>query len=525
MRTETAYFNDKSSAKAGGLQMKGNIMKPTKSILLVLLALSMLLSVVACMKQNPPAGTTETTDGTHTETTPGTLDKTDSSTETDDKTPPSDEIDEHTYDFYITLGTMPTLYATLSAYERQNPNTYMWFLRGNTISKEYSADFIHYFETQSNTNDASTINYAVIREKVKEIKAADPKAKFHLWCDDLRVSFIPHIFVYAGVDFEDLRVTLLSDGTGTYHNFSCQTSSNYQTMKKEWETILTTYKEGRENADFTPLYPDDDQAMRLQYHAFHVSTFDNVELWVQNPAYLQCSSKDVMDAMSDMHIVEKNPAEMYENLSDDVRAEYQKVVLANALVGSDTLNTLEDAVAYFDAKLSGRDKELVLILGTNKKTLEENQFYIDSTLAFYTPTVLANDATKVIYKGKTYDITAGATTVQVGDQKLTIGELGVYLFFKGHPAHPADETLQGYFAEHGIEMLPHRTPVETLFWMYDVKVGGYESTSFLSCYKGQTEFLYEQPTTEAIVQMKDIGFFDGVAVFEAPKTENTEAGK
>ena len=54
-----------------------------------------------------------------------------------------------TYDFYLTLGTMPTLYATLNAYTNKNPNTYMWFLRGNTISKQYSADYIHYFNSQS----------------------------------------------------------------------------------------------------------------------------------------------------------------------------------------------------------------------------------------------------------------------------------------------------------------------------------------------------------------------------------------
>ena len=47
---------------------------------------------------------------------------------------------------------MPTLYATLNAYENKNSNTYMWFYRGNTISKEYSAPFIQYFSTQSESD-------------------------------------------------------------------------------------------------------------------------------------------------------------------------------------------------------------------------------------------------------------------------------------------------------------------------------------------------------------------------------------
>ncbi|MBQ4111680.1 MAG: hypothetical protein IJD38_02675 [Clostridia bacterium] len=485
-----------------------------RGALALLLILSMLLPMTACNDEvTNPTDTTDTVDTSDYESA--------SESDTEEDTS-EDPVDVHTYDFYITLGTMPTLYATLHAYERQNPNTYMWFLRGNTISYEYSADFIQYFSTQSQTNASSEVNWALIRDKVKEIKAADPEAKFHLYCDDLRVSFIPHIFVYAGVDFEDLRVTFLSDGTGTYNNYSLMTDSYYAGYASTWSNILETYEKGRDNADFVPPYEDTNQSMQdLQYLAFYVSTFENVDFWVQNPAYLLNDHAAVTAARENMHIVEKNPAEMYANLADAIRADYQKVVLANALVDSDTLTTLEDAVAYFDAKLSGRDKEIVLILGTNKKTLDENKFYIDETLNYYTPTVTSEDATKVTYKGKTYTIEAGAATVTVDGKELKIGELGVYLFFKGHPAHPADETLQGYFADHGIETLPHRTPVETLFWMYDVKVGGYQSTSFLSCYKGQTEFIYEKPDAEAIVQMMNIGFFEGCAIFEAPVEEES----
>lgn len=499
-----------------------NLRKLTRAALALLLAAVMLLSAVAC---TPATGDDETTEApSDSASAPDESADESVSGESTASPFPEDVMDEHTYDFYITLGTMPTLYATLNAYARQNPNTYMWFLRGNTISRAYSADFIHYFDTQSETNANSTVDWSVIRDQVKEIKTNDPEAKFHLYCDDLRVSFIPHIFVWAGVEFEDLRVTLLSDGTGTYNNYSYQTDGYYNGYADRLEEALNTYKDGRDNPDFTPTYADDDGAMMdLMYLAFYVSTFPNVDFWVQSPDYLKCDSAVVAAARNSMHIVEKNPAEMYAALPDDIRAEYQKVVLANALVDSETLNTLEDAVSYFDTQLSGRDKDLVLILGTNKQTLAANQFYIDETLKFYTPTVSVEDATKVTYKGKTYDIEAGAATVTVDGKELKLGELSVYLFFKGHPAFPADEELQAYFALHGIEILPHRTPVETLFWMYDVKVGGYQSTSFLSCYKGQTEFIYEQPTAEALVQMMAAGFFDGVAIFEAPVEEETSA--
>ena len=218
-----------------------NLRKLTRAALAVLLAAVMLLSAVAC---TPGADPDDTTAAPTDTVTPDESASEESTPEESTATPAPDDdvIDEHTYDFYITLGTMPTLYATLNAYARKNPNTYMWFLRGNTISRQYSADFIHYFDTQSETNANSTVDWAVIRNKVKEIKAADPEARFHLYCDDLRVSFIPHIFVWAGVEFEDLRVTLLSDGTGTYNNYSYQTDNYYNGYAARFEEALNTYK-------------------------------------------------------------------------------------------------------------------------------------------------------------------------------------------------------------------------------------------------------------------------------------------
>lgn len=425
----------------------------------------------------------------------------------------------HQYDFYITLGTLPTLYATLNAYQTQNPNTYMWFYRGNTISYDYSAEHIHYFDTQSKTNAYSTIDYDVIRTQITDIMKKDPLAKFHLYCDDLRASFILSLFVYVGVDFEDLQVTFLSDGTGTYNLFYNQTDETYAEYAEEWNTLLNTFVEARNNPEFTSEHAVNDQATTLQHLAFYLTTFPNVEIWAQHPDYLISNGETVMAEKSKMNIVKKDPKEMYLSLNAGVRHDYQMAVLANALVDSDTLNTLDDAVSYFDEMLDNRDKEVVLILGTNRDTLAQNQFYMDETIAFYTPTVVPNDPTKVTYKGQEYTITAGDSKVIVDGAELTIGELGVYLFFKGHPAYPAQEDLQAYFDAHNIVVLPHRTPVETLFWLYDVKVGGYQSTSFLSASIGQTEFFFEEPTINTLIQMRDAGFFENAVIFTMPLDE------
>ena len=424
---------------------------------------------------------------------------------------------EHNYDFYITLGTMPTLYATLNAYQNQNPNTYMWFYRGNTISKEYSADFIHYFSTQSSTNANSEINYLEIRQKVKEILINNPTSKFTLYCDDLRTQFILEIFVAAGVEFEDLKVVLLSDGTGTYSNYVAITEDGYVAQKTEWTNYLNNYINNRDNDKYTQFSSSfNTQAMELQLYCFYVSSFSNVMFWIQHPDYLiNTVSNTINSERFNMNIVKKDPKAIYNSLDSETNLAFQKVVLANALVDSNTLTTLEDAVEYFDSNLKDRDKDIVLILGSSDNTLSENQqSYLSQTLEFYTPTIDSGDNTKVKYKGNTYTITTGQTTVSIDGKDFTIGEIGVYLFFKGHPSFPANDELKQYFTDNGIVILPHRTPVETLFWMYTVKCGGYMSTSFLSTSEGQTEFFYGQ-VTGVVLTMKNLGFFNNAVTFTA----------
>ncbi len=419
------------------------------------------------------------------------------------------DMETSTYDFYMTLGTMPTLYATINAYDNKNPNTYMWFYRGNTISKEYSADFIHYFSTQSSTNANSNVNYFEIRDKIRDIKKQNPAAKFHLYCDDLRVRFILE-FVAAGINFEDLQVTFLSDGTGSYSLYKGLTDETYLAQKDSWDKIVKDYIDNRSDIYYSKY--SDPQAYELQEFAFYLSTFSNVNYWIQHPDYLVNTNEKVSQARYSMNIVKKDPKAMYQTLDEQTKDDYQKVVLANALVDSATLHILEEAVEYFDTNLSGRDKEVVLILGTNLDSLEHNQKFIDQTIKFYTPTLKGGEPTKAIYKNVEYDVTENH--IMVGDKQLEVGELGVHLFFKGHPAYPAQQDLQDYFSEKDIIVLPHRTPVETLFWMYDVKVGGYYSTSFLSCDKGQAEFFYAFGTMpEALQEMQTLNFFDGTVTF------------
>jgi hypothetical protein len=187
-----------------------------------------------------------------------------------------------------------------------------------------------------------------------------------------------------------MQVTLLSDGTGTYANFEMLNSSlqldgiDYNTAGELWNSRLDQMVNAVKNGTEGELYSDTENIAPFQYLAFYLTTLPNVEMWVQHPDYLVNADDTVMQAKSSMKLVAKDPAKMYRDLDRTAFYEYQKAVLANALVGSTTLDSLEDAVAYFNGTLDRSDKEVVLILGTNRQTLDENKSYIDQTVNFHT---------------------------------------------------------------------------------------------------------------------------------------------
>ncbi len=427
------------------------------------------------------------------------------------------KVGQSRYDFYITSSTLPTLYATLSAYKQQNPNTYMWFRRGNTISYSQTASYIHYLSGQSQNNSDSNYDYQGMRKTVRDILTQNASAKFHLYCDDQRSRIIFDVFIAAGVNFDALEVTLLSDGTASYEEFSKMTEARYSALPVKWNDYMQSYLNNSNN----PFYQHPHFSNILHLEALsdfltYLPSFPNVTYWIQYPEYLQNSlSPSLQKSKLNMNIIQKSLKAMYESLIESVCIEYQHVVLATALQdNTENLNTLQDAVNYFNTNLSNRDKDVVLILGTLSTTDAEMTNFINQTLDFYTPRINGVN-NKVLYKGKEYTTTDG-TTITVNGKTLKINELAVYLYFKGHPSANLSNQMQTLFQQHNIKTLPKRTPVEVLFWMYNVKVGGYASTSYLSCEKSQVEFFYYLNTqwSPALQLMGAQGFFDNTTFFQ-----------
>lgn len=130
--------------------------------------------------------------------------------------------DSPDYYFYVTFGTMPTLYAGIHLLSHDKPSC-VFYSRSKTFDPEKFPAYARVTTAADRTADATQPEMEKMAREMKrrilEINSADPAAVFGLYVDDLRCRIGYDWFVAQGIDSARVKVSMLSDGTGTYNNF------------------------------------------------------------------------------------------------------------------------------------------------------------------------------------------------------------------------------------------------------------------------------------------------------------------
>ena len=130
--------------------------------------------------------------------------------------------DSPDYYFYVTFGTMPTLYAGIHLLSHDKPS-YVFYSRSRTFDPAEFPGRAEVTTAADRTADATQAEMEAMAREMKrrilEINSADPTAVFGLYVDDLRCRIGYDWFVAQGIDSARVKVSMLSDGTGTYNNF------------------------------------------------------------------------------------------------------------------------------------------------------------------------------------------------------------------------------------------------------------------------------------------------------------------
>ena len=170
-------------------------------------------------------------------------------TDNDGHTGGYSESDE--YAFYVTFGTMPTLYAGLYLLDNEMPS-YVFFERTQTFDTSHYPDYAEICPYMGGDNKTQEKMKEWMMNTIRTIDQKNPDARFHLYVDDLRSPLSYDWFVAQGIDLSRLKVHLLSDGTGTYNEFYSAFAAS-GTGRENWEKYVAEINSLAWNSDGSDL--------------------------------------------------------------------------------------------------------------------------------------------------------------------------------------------------------------------------------------------------------------------------------
>ena len=354
------------------------------------------------------------------------------------------DFDDADHYFYITFGTLPTLYAGLHVLSHDKPS-YVFFQRSQTFRpEEYPAhaEVTIAADPSANATDEDMERMrTAMKQQILKINAEDPTAVFGLYVDDLRCGIGYDWFVAQGIDSTRVKVSMLSDGTGTYNNFY-----NYfgdpAMAEQNWEN----YAAQVEALDWQHggRFPETRMPDGFDFYEwpYYPATRPNYRLVLQDDDLLEATSPFMTERLQQMRTESKQPYELLASLPAEARQRFFR------MAGFD----YDAFAALFDAS----PKKNLVIIGTSH-TSEESE----AQQAAYVERIIGD-------YGTAYDI-----------------------FFKPHPADSSSSNYEERFE--GLTLLPGQMPFEIFVWSLLDKVdliGGYSSTVFLTVPVEKTGFIF-----------------------------------
>lgn len=369
------------------------------------------------------------------------------------------------YYFYVTFGTMPTLYAGLHLLSHDKPS-YVFYQRSQTFDPALFPARAHVTTAADRSANATEMEMEEMaldmKRRILEINSADPTAVFGLWVDDLRCRIGYDWFVGQGIDSARVKVSMLSDGTGTYNNFSTY-FGDAATAEQNWNDYAAEVDALDWN--HSGRYPETRVLPQFESYTwpYYLSTRPDYRLVLQNASLLESSCAFISEKLTEMKTESIQPYEMLSTLPEAAKQEFYK------MAGFD----YDKFAALFD---QSSNKNLIII-GTShasSESADEQRRYVARIVEQY---------------GAAYDI-----------------------FFKPHPADTSSADYQTAFP--GLTLLPGQMPFEIFVWSLMDRVdmiGGYPSTVFLSVPVDKVRFIFA-PDAASLVRPLNLLFRDAVNV-------------
>lgn len=344
-------------------------------------------------------------------------------------------FEDITHCFYATFGTMPSLYAGLHVLTHSKPS-YFFYERQGTYDPEFFPNHVT-IPITIGPNAVQSLMRDYMKNKILQINEKNPNAIFGVFIDDLRARIGYDWFVAQGIDSSRVKVTLLSDGTGSYNEFykhfgnASTGQTAWKNIEKEvnnlkWDVTTTANKTTKSLPEFESWqWP------------WYMSSCPNYRYFLQNADLLTTENEYVKGEIKKMKAISMPPLEILNSLSNERKEIFYKMVKFDW----NKLNNMLDQ----------SPKPNLVIISTNPSL--PIRPYIQETMNLYS---------------KDYDI-----------------------FYS---AHPSDIYWYDYETRYpGLKLLPSPMPFEVFLWSFVDKIdaiGGSPSTVFLTVPIEKVKFMY-----------------------------------
>lgn len=215
------------------------------------------------------------------------------------------------YNLASLCGTFPVTYATLN----------LWDITKNTsgdpiptfmvLERPYSYDWnelpenvyeVPYIKNPNHTKIESIAPRTAneMSAYVKDLYSLDKNAKFHLYSVDIYSYSILALFYKNRIPEDNFKVTMLSDGTGSYWPFNSifnveNPQDRYNEMKQTWENLKKEANDTQKIPDLSKIpYTNGASTTGLIYYPYVIAKEEGYEWWVARTDAFNIQNADML---------------------------------------------------------------------------------------------------------------------------------------------------------------------------------------------------------------------------------------
>lgn len=376
-----------------------------------------------------------------------------------------EKTEENIYRIYVVSETLQTLLANLDISSNINQKGFLWTARTSTINMDKLKEnvpniVLSKFNGSTDGNEFKLRIIPEIKKYIKEVLQEDSKACFELYMEEDKFYLELELFGKIGLDDNRYNVIMYTNGTlGYVREYEMTEEDVYDRFcveRKEYMNIVEKIKNNTlETNDFPGSYLVDKTStvfkdqMNLDY--MYISTLrNNIKLLMQYPEMIVFKDQNVAKEMQNANIEKIMVQDEFKLLEDDEK----EIFFSNIDLKKDELDK-----NYFTDK----NKEYLVITGTTP-------FYGE-----YSKTDFERIMKKVSEDyGKKY-----------------------VLLYKPHPRELPTKEQEKFLNKLGVKVLPGKLPMEAISFVYStLKLGGFDSSLYLSVDQGKTLFFFAKDKTE-----------------------------